>query len=318
MPEFRHGYPFDPTYGYDRASLLAVTAPSEPADFKAFWEARYRTARDIDPAPWTAPARPGPPGWRVRELRYRSTGGFSIGGWIAEPESGPVRRGVVVGHGYGGCPGVDYGLAEADMALLFPCFRGLGLSRRQPISEDPVYHVLHDIQDRDRYLLGGCVEDLWLAVSALLALHPRVRGRVGYAGISFGGGIGALALPWEERVALGALTVPTFGHHPLRLELPCVGSGESVRQFAAAHSHIRATLPYYDAAIAARHITIPMLVAAALFDPVVPPPGQFAVHNALPGAKTLFVLEAGHFDWPQRETRATELAAATRTFFARL
>jgi cephalosporin-C deacetylase len=178
--------------------------------------------------------------------------------------------------------------------------------------------VLHDIQDRDRYILGGCVEDLWLAVSALERIHPRVRGRLGYAGISFGAGLGGLALPWDPRIALGALTVPTFGHQPLRLELPCVGSGESVRRFAAEHDHIKATLPYYDAAVAARFITQPVLVAPALFDPVVPPPGQFAVYNALPGARELFVLEAGHFDWPGREARQTELAAATRTFFARL
>ncbi|MEZ5576382.1 MAG: hypothetical protein R3F44_12440 [Candidatus Competibacteraceae bacterium] len=39
-----------------------------------------------------------------------------------------------------------------------------------------------------------------------------------------------------------------------------------------------------------------MHVAAARFDPAVPPPGQFAVYNALAGPKELFVLRAGHFD----------------------
>jgi cephalosporin-C deacetylase len=318
MPEFAHDFPFDPTYGYSLEALRGIEPPLPPPDFQAFWQARYRKARQVAPEPALGPAREGPAGWRVRELSYRSTDDFAIRGWLAEPADGVVKRALVLGHGYGGCDGPEFSLATEGTALVFPCFRGLSRSRRAPISADPAYHVLHDIQDRDRYVLGGCVEDLWLAVSALLEIHPQVEGRVGYAGISFGGGIGALGLAWEERVARSALTVPTFGHHPLRLTLPSVGSAESVRRLAREHGNITATLAYYDAAVAARYIRIPMLVAAARFDPVVPPPGQFAIYNALPGARELFVLEAGHFDWPERAAQEAALAAAVRAFLERL
>jgi cephalosporin-C deacetylase len=313
-----HGFPFDPTHGYSLAALRALQPPPEPPGFRDFWLRRHEAALRLSPRPATGPARELAPGWLVRDLAFRSTGDFVIRGWVVEPADGVVVRGVVLGHGYGGCDGADLALALPGTALVVPCFRGLSLSRRWPISEDPSFHVLHDIHDRDRYVLGGCVEDLWLAVSSLLELHPGVAGRVGYAGISFGGGIGALALPWDRRIARGALTVPTFGHHPLRLALPSTGSSESVRRFACEHGNIIATLSYYDAAVAAHYLEIPMLVAAARFDPAVPPPGQFAIFNALAGAKELVVLDAGHFDWPGRVSQERELAAAIRAFLSDL
>ena len=36
------------------------------------------------------------------------------------------------------------------------------------------------------------------------------------------------------------------------------------------------------------------MVAAALFDPAVPPPGQFAIHSALAGERALFVRRNAH------------------------
>jgi cephalosporin-C deacetylase len=166
------------------------------------------------------------------------------------------------------------------------------------VSSDPNLHVLHNIQDRQRYILGGCVEDLWLAVSALLELFPSVAGKLAYSGISFGGGIGALGVPWDARVGRLHLHVPTFGNQSLRLTLPTTGSGEAVRIFQRERGfHAMDTLAYYDAASAARHLRIPVLVAAALFDPVVPPPGQFAIFNAIAEPlRHLFVLQAGHFE----------------------
>lgn len=315
---FPHGYHFDPTYGYTLERLLQVGCPDEPGDFAEFWQARYRRALDIHPQPWRNRQHDWHPDYEVYDCGYRSTDDFPIGGWLLVPKHGPVRRGVVVGHGYGGRDGPDVHLPISGAAFLFPCFRGISRSRRWPISDNPAYHVLHDIDKRDRYILGGCVEDLWLAVSALTELFPQVAGHVGYLGMSFGGGIGALALPWESRVQLAHFNVPTFGHAPLRLQLPTLGSGEAVQGFERRHGHVLDTLRYYDAACAARRIAIPVQVAAALFDPVVPPPGQFAVYNALAGPKQLFVLEAGHFDYPRRAEQERQLLDVLTTFFGPL
>jgi cephalosporin-C deacetylase len=58
-----------------------------------------------------------------------------------------------------------------------------------------------------------------------------------------------------------------------------------------------------------------MHVAAALFDPAVAPPGQFAIYNALPGPKELFVLTAGHFDHPASAMENRSLLSELKVFF---
>lgn len=315
LSELRHRFPFDPSYGYDLKGLLAVEPPPEPRGFAAFWTGRYQKSLAIDPAPRLRPSRYSRTGLRISDLEYRSTDDFPIGGWLLEPAQGPVRRGLLFGHGYGGLEQPDFDLPCSDAAYLVPCFRGLSRSRQPPIPDDPPGHVLHGIQRRDRYILGGCVEDLWIGVSALLRIHPALQGHIGYLGMSFGGGIGALALPWDPRIARAHLKVPTFGHHTLRLRLPTLGSGAAVQAFARRHLHLAETLAYFDAAVAARHIRQPMHVAAALFDPAVAPPGQFAIYNALPGTKELFVLTAGHFDYPQAPAESRKLLSDLRGFF---
>jgi cephalosporin-C deacetylase len=313
-----HGYSFDPGYGYSLEALLAVEPPPEPADFAVFWQDRYRRALSAMPSPRLRRSEQAHPTFRVHDLEYDSTDGFPIRGWLLTPRERLPSRGLVLGHGYGGISGPPLDLPRSDGAYLVPCFRGLGLSRRPPISEDPSWHVLHDIHNRDRYILGGCVDDVWTGVSALLALFPGLAGHIGYLGISLGGGIGAMALAWDERISRGHLNVPTFGHHPLRLALPTTGSADAVQRFARDHSQIVATLAYYDAAVAARHIRQPVHVAAARFDPSVAPPGQFAVYNAIPGAKRLRVLDAGHFDYPQRARQERDLMTELWAFLAPL
>jgi len=316
-PRFLHGYDFDPGYNMDLAQLLAIEAPLPPADFAEFWQQRYEAARTLSPHPVVKPVSSQYPNHAVHELHYTSTDAVEIGGWLLTPVHGRVRRGVVFGHGYGGCDLPQDPLPIADAVLLFPCFRGIGCSPVANVSPDPCFHVLHNIQDRQRYILGGCVEDLWLAVSALLELFPEIAGQVAYSGVSFGGGIGALAVPWDARIGRLHLHVPTFGHQALRLTLESVGSAESVRRFQGQPGfHLLDTLSYYDAASAARYLRIPVLVAAALFDPVVPPPGQFAVFNAIAEPlKRLFVLQSGHFDDTGQSKHLQEMHREVANFF---
>lgn len=306
---------FDPSYGYTLDQLQRIAPPQTPEDFVPFWQARHWRALKVDPRQRLTRCGWSHPDFECYDLNYRSTDGFDIWGWALIPKQGPVTRGVIVGHGYGGREGPDFHLPIPNAVFLFPCFRGLSRSRRWPISDNPAFHVLHDIDKKDRYILGGCVEDLWLAVSALLAMFPSVVGHVGYLGISFGGGIGALALPWDSRIQRAHFNVPSFGNHPLRLALPTWGSAASLQSYQREHGHILDTLRYYDAAVAARFIQVPVHVAAALADPMVAPPGQFSIYNALPGEKHLFILENGHADYPRKGEQENALLAELREFF---
>jgi len=301
----------------DLTALLDVAPPRPPADFATFWRARHRRALRLDPNPWLGAPIGEDGDYLWHDLRYASSDGVEIAGWLALPRGGGIERGVIVAHGYGGCapPVAPPGLART--ALLLPCLRGLGRSALPGVAADPWHHVLHGIRYREDYILGGCVDDLWLAVSALLALLPRSAWHVACLGTSFGGGISALAAPWDERVTRLILHIPSFGHQSLRLTLPCVGSGEAVRRHQREHPgfNLMETLAYYDAASAAGFLRIPTLVAPALFYPVVPPPGQFAIHNAIaPRLRRLFVLEAGHFEHAGSAARLEQLQREVADF----
>ncbi|WP_377296385.1 acetylxylan esterase [Rhizobium sp. SGZ-381] len=313
----KHPFAFDPTYGLSLEALLALRAPEAPTGFDAFWRRRYKRALALAPEPQLRPSPLSHPDFRVEELSYTSTDGVLIGGWLLTPAREKPRRGIVVGHGYGGREAPDFDFPVRDAVLLFPCFRGLSKSPHPPISPQSHWHVLHNIDDPDKYVIGGCVEDLWIAVSTLAALHPEVAGRIGYSGISFGGGIGALAIPFDLRIDRGFLEVPTFGNRPLWLTLPTNGSGAAVQIYRKRHPQVDEVLRFFDAATAATRIEAPMLVAAARFDPSVAPPCQFTIANALPPSKfnETFILDAGHFDYPGSAAQHAQLSQKIRRFF---
>ncbi|MFD0023470.1 acetylxylan esterase [Streptomyces sp. NPDC058382] len=327
MASFVHDFPFDPSYGCTLDDLSAIPAPRPPDGFADFWRARYEAARKVATEPEIGPIEDERDGVRIHGVAYTSVGGARLGGWLALPSDGVVRQGFVIGHGYGGRqePGPDVPLPLAASAAILPCVRGMGArGLRAGIPDAADGHVLHGIESRDSYVIGDCVADLWCAASALQALVPELgpgggagaRG-LGYLGESFGGGLGALALPWDDRFGAAQLTVPTFGNHPLRLTLPCVGSGESVRRYHREHPGVTEVLRYFDAATAAGFLELPTLVAAALFDPSVPPPGQFAVHNALAGERELVVLSAGHFEHAGLGDEVAALGAGRTRFFGK-
>lgn len=321
MPRFAHDFPFDPSYGRGLDELLGIAAPAAPAGFDRFWGGRYEAARRVEPEPRLGALVEERDGVRIFDVSYASTRGRR-GGWLVLPaDVASVRHGFVIGHGYGGRAqvGQDIPLPLPASAAILPCVTGMpskGLLPGVPSVADD--HVLHGIDSRDGYVIGDCVADLWCAASALTELVPALAGRgLGYLGESFGGGLGALGLPWDERFAAAQLRVPTFGNHPLRLTLPCVGSGEAVRRHHREHPGVVDVLAFYDAATAATRMDIPVLVAPALFDPVVPPPGQFAVYNALSDPRELHVLQAGHFPYDGEDVEAQALRAATTEFFTK-
>src|SRR4051812_34343974 len=95
----KHSLPFDPSYGYTLETLLAVSPPEAPEDFRAFWEQAYGKARAIAPEVRTGLRRRAG-AFCVTQVDYTSWGGQRIGGWLVEPEQGEIQRYAVVGHGY--------------------------------------------------------------------------------------------------------------------------------------------------------------------------------------------------------------------------
>jgi cephalosporin-C deacetylase len=314
---FVHSFPFDPTYGYDDERLRRVKPAPEPPDFAPFWRETFRCAAAVRRNLAVTASDAKVEGFEVFEVAYTSLENIRIRAWFCLPRDRPAVRGLVISHGYGGRERPDEYPLLADAAMIFPCARGLSLSAQEGIPNYSDAHVLHGITARETYVHRGCAADIWLAASTLLQLAPAAKQRLDYVGESFGGGIGALALPWDERFNSAFLGVPSFGQHPLRLQLPCLGSGESVRKYVARFPEARQVLGYYDASVAARYLRIPTLVAAARFDPFVPPPGQFAIYNAVAGPKRLITRQAAHFEYADAAAEEQSLRAAIIHFLTR-
>lgn len=117
-------YGFDPTYGYSFNQLLSVTTPTEPGDFAQFWQANYAQALMLEPNLDISKNSSSSGDWQIFEISYQSTDQVIIQGWLLLPGSGIIKRGFIIGHGYGGRDAPDLHLPFKDAALLFPCFRG--------------------------------------------------------------------------------------------------------------------------------------------------------------------------------------------------
>jgi cephalosporin-C deacetylase len=314
VTEFSHSFPFDPRCGFDEAALLRVAPPAEVEGFADFWRKTYaqamKTPLNIACRPIYFPSTDAD----YFEIEYDGLDGGRVGGWLRVPRQ-EFSRGVVIGHGYGGREKPDDHLPGAPAAAIFPCARGFHRSAAPGLPGNAAFHVIRGIESRESYIHRYCAADLWSAASVLLELFPQVADRLDYQGASFGGGMGAIALPWDHRFRRAFLDVPSFGNHPLRLTLPCVGSGESVRLLHQRRPEIIFVLRFFDSAVAAAHIHIPTLAACALFDPAVPPPGQFAVYNALAGEKELFVRPAAHFDFADGAKVEEEVYKRLETWF---
>lgn len=310
-------FDIDPFGSYPLNALLKVTTTAAPHGFDAFWQKAYHQALSLNPTPILKNTGKCYQQWKIYDLSFISTQLVPIKGWLLVPAQGEIRRAFVVGHGYGGREGPDFHLPFPDAAIFFPCCRGLSRSAIASISQDPYWHVLHDIDKKEQYVLRGCVEDIWLSVSVIERLYPKTVGNIGLLGISFCGGIGMLALAQDSRIAKAHFNVPTFGHYSLRLRIPTNGSGKALQNFyqRAPYKLIR-TLRYYDAAYAATRVTVPVHCALALRDPIVTPPGQFAIYNQIKTKKQLYVLEAGHDDYPNKDKQFKALNDELFKFFS--
>lgn len=289
-----------------------------PEDFDDFWRALAERAGEVAVRPIRRPADGG-----VELIEYSSLDGVRLGGWLTLPP-GDIRSAVIVGHGYGGRDALEPRWVPKDAAVFYPVSRGLPrLSLIDGIPSDGAAHVLHGIRSRDTYVHGGCAADIWCAITALeellgVALGERQGGlRLGYFGPSFGGGIGAMAVRWDDRIDAASLHVPSFGAHARRLAVPNEGSSASVSAWVREHPEAWDVLDYFDAATAAARIRVPTIIAAAREDPAVPPVGQFAVADAVPDAyRRVTVLTAGHREYAEEEAEMAAYAAATRELFA--
>ncbi|WP_144874798.1 acetylxylan esterase [Microbacterium sp. 1.5R] len=306
---------FDGTYGFDEHALRQVTPVAPPPGFADRWRGWRAAAETVDAAPRTL-STTNVDGRTVAVVEHSGVNGIRLRSWVVDPASGHAARvGVVHSHGYGGRDAIDLARVPDDAAAIFPVARGLptmngGIGAPEPVEQ----HVLAGLDDPERYVLGLCARDLWLAADALVAVAGDLP--LYYVGESFGGGIGALGIPWDDRYVGATLIVPSFGQYDERLAVPCLGSGEVVRALVADHPEAREQLRLFDASSALGFARMPVRVEVALWDQYVPPPGQFGVANAARDLE-LPVLSAGHAEYPGSDAVTAAAVRDGRAHLAR-
>lgn len=306
---------FDGSYGRTEAELRAVRPVPAPPGFADRWRRWRREAAAVDAAP-VALSTSEEQGRRVSVVEHASVDGVRLRAWVVEPLDGPPRAGVVHGHGYGGREAVDLARVPDDVAAIYPVARGLGTLNAGVGAPEPTpEHVLAGIDDPEHYVLGLCARDLWLAADVLVSVVGALP--LYYVGESFGGGIGALALPWDDRFVGATLIVPSFGQYDERLAVPCLGSGETVRQHVLRHPEAREVLRWFDSSTAIGFAEVPVRVEAALWDQYVPPQGQFAVAAGATDVE-LAPLPAGHAEYPGSAEVTTAAIRGGRAHLARV
>jgi len=299
---------FDGSYGFTLDTLREVTPIPPPEGFADRWRSWRRSAGAVDAAPEVL-STTTIDGRRVCLIELSGVDGVRLRAWfVSAADGGTARVGVVHGHGYGGRDEVDLRRVPEHAAALFPVARGLpNLNAGIGAPQDREAHVLAGLDDPDASVIGLCARDLWLAADALEQLAGELP--LYYVGESFGGGLGALAVPWDDRFIGATLIVPTFGQYDLRLAVDCLGSGEFQRSWVRRHPEAREQLRILDSSTAALFFDIPVRVEAALWDQSVPPQGQFAVANAVRDLE-LAVLPAGHAEYPGIEAVTASAVAS--------
>ena len=59
----------------------------------------------------------------IFRIRFATTDNRELGGWLALPKNGDVRRGVVQSHGHGGRTGPEPSILSPGTAVLWPVAR---------------------------------------------------------------------------------------------------------------------------------------------------------------------------------------------------
>jgi len=319
-----HNFDFDPEYGYSLEQLHRIKAPNtEPIDFDEFWINLYNKAISTPLKIERRPSNLSTANWVVEQIYFNTLNNFRIGSWLVTPTNNKVNKLQIAGHGYGGreCPDIKHELS-IDTAHLFPLAPGFNISSHESIPYNNAReHVIYGMLDKHTYIFQECAASLWSAATLLTELYPGQASTLHYKGMSYGGGIGAIMLPWDQRYKSAELALPSFGHHPLRLKCRCVGSGEAVRIFCSNNPEVEhKVLPYFDAATHATRITQPTMFVCAAFDPAVPPPGQYAIANSCGSKKVIFDQKVGHcdFDYQEKQDEAIQRKKLRNDFFSNL
>ena len=248
----------------------------------------------------------------VQRLVYTNRDGTTVPALFAVPRGWAARGCLIYENGLGS--------RKEDVAPLWPGAARVGLATfsidlREHGERGTPASLTRAVDDPVRLaaLVRGTVTDLRRAVD-LLERQPACRHRIGYAGVSLGGIIGAQLVAGDRRVDSAALmsTPPTWRQviDDTNLVLPSVDHHPARRARA-----LRIMSPLDPDRAVGRIAPRPLLLMSGRSDPLVPPPAAAQLAAAARPPKQIVRYAGGHA--PLAGAAALPNATRLGTFFAR-
>jgi cephalosporin-C deacetylase len=278
------------------------SAVEEPEGFDAFWSGQIAAARAL-----AAPARlvevdTGLTAIRTWDVEFSGWGGQRVRGWLRAPAdaTGPLPT-IVEYIGYGGGRGSaleNLAFSAAGYLHLTMDTRGQGSVWSEGVTPDDAGTgpqvpgvMTRGIAAPETYYYTRFFVDAVLAVDAARAMPLADPTRIAVHGISQGGGTALAAGALAEGVAAVVARVPFLCDIPRAITITDAKPFHEIVEYLTIHraqaDAVLRVLSYIDGVHFAARLRAPLLVTAALMDPIVPPSGPFAAYNAAAVPKEL-------------------------------
>lgn len=281
-----------------------------PHDFDAFWNEVVAGVEGEDPAPLKEPdASWTDSGLQVERVTLRGVGGVRFYGWLLRPMAAAVHGALLHLPGYSATMydplrmGINAQIARSGFLVFAIDPRGQGASRAGALlaSEGKLLTGIHSPRE---HILRGIVADCVQATRYLCGAAGFDR--IGVMGNSQGGGLALMtASLLPERVGAVTAMLPFLTHYRFQVECrPKTGPYQEIVRYLDLRPQERESvlhvLSYFDTLSHAARVRAPALLSAGLADTTCPAPSIVALHDRLPGLKSLITFpHMGHVNSPE-------------------